>query len=528
MNKIWIGFWMVVLILCVQVMGEVCFAQSNKKIITRADLLEYDENYLPGAQRLLGHVVFRHENTVGYCDSAYFYENENYLIAFGRPVRILIGDSVKLFGRKAYYRGDEKTASISRKVEMVHGTSHLYSDSLVYDLHNDVGYYLTGGTMINKEDTLYSLIGHYYTKADEVWLTDSVLLQSSSYLMDCDSLLYNTFLETVFFVSRTHMVSDENTIYTSSGWYETKKDMATLTGDVELYSSSQVLTADSVFYDRNLRYGIGWNNVVISDSVKGYVLKGNYVEHHELGGYSIATDSNQLILIDESKDSLFLHSDTLRILFDSLQEPQNMSAFNKVKFYRRDMQGACDSLAYNVKDSLILMFYNPVVWSGDNQLTADTITFFMKDSSNMVVTLHKSSYIVSSVFDATEFNQIKGVRIEGFIKDKQLQTVYVYNNAECVYFITDEDTALVGINVSATSEMKILFTDNEIDGIVFYNDPDGKIYSDNELPAKDRQLKDFRWLQYYRPETVEELYVCPIPRVKGEEQSVLPPSDTSR
>lgn len=514
--------------LCLLMTQVMCYAQSNKKINTRADLLEYDEGFLPGAQRLLGHVVFQHENTTGYCDSAYYYEDDNYLIAFGKPVRILIGDSVRLYGKKAYYSGNEKTASIARNVEMVHGVSHLYSDSLIYDLGTDVGYYLTGGTMINVEDTLSSKVGHYYTKTDEVWLQDSVLLQSSSYMMDCDTLLYNTLQETVYFVSRTHMVSDENTIYTSSGWYETKSDLATLVGDVELYNSTQKLVADSVYYDRNLRYGIGWNNVVISDTVKGYVLKGNYVEHHELGGYSTATDSNQLILIDESKDSLYLHCDTLRILFDSLQDPQNISAYNRVKFYRHDMQGACDSLAYNVKDSLILMFHNPVMWSSENQLTADTITFYLKDSVNVIVTLIKSGFIVSSVFEETEFNQIKGARIEGHIVEKQLQTVYVYNNAECVYFITDEDTALFGVNVSATSEMKIILSENEIDGIVFYNDPDGKIYSDSELPEKDRQLKDFRWLQYYRPKTVEELYVRPIPRVKGEEQSALTPSGTNR
>ena len=97
-----------------------------------------------------------------------------------------------------------------------------------------------------------------------------------------------------------------------------------------------------------------------------------------------------------------------------------------------------------------------------------------------------------------------------------------------MYFITEEDTSLIGVNVSATSEMKIVLTDNEIDGILFYNDPDRKIYPDEELSDKDRRLKDFRWLQYYRPETVEDLYVRPIPRVKGEELSTLPPLDTSR
>lgn len=505
-----------------------CYAQSSKKINTRADLLEYDENFLPGAQRLLGHVVFQHENTIGYCDSAYFYESDNYLIAFGKPVRILIGDSVQLYGKKAYYSGNERTASIARSVEMVHGNAHLYSDSLIYDLRQEVGFYLTGGTLINMDDTLSSHFGHYFTQRDEVVLTQDVLLLSSSYTMDCDSLLYNTFQERVYFISRTHMLSDENTIYTSSGWYGTKTDLATLVGEVELYNSSQHLVADSVYYDRNRRFGIGWNNVVISDTVKGYVLKGNYVEHHELGGLSTATDSNQLILIDESRDSLFLHSDTLRILFDSLQEPQVMMAYNRVKFYRHDMQGACDSLAYNVKDSLILMFHNPVLWSGENQLTADTITFYMKDSVHVTVRLIKSSFIVSSLFDETEFNQIKGVTIEGYIENKQLKEVFVYNNAECVYFITEEDTSLMGVNVSATSEMKIILDNNEIEGIVFYNDPDGKIYPDKDLSDKDRRLKDFRWLRYYRPETVEGLYDRPIPRVKGEEQSVLKLSDTSQ
>ena len=130
--------WFVVLLVAclLTVCGE-SYAQSNRKINTRADLLEYDENWLPGAQRLLGHVVFQHENTIGYCDSAYYYEDENYLIAFGKPVKIHIGDSVQLYGKKAYYSGNDRTASIARNVEMVHGTAHLYSDSLIYDLRRD-------------------------------------------------------------------------------------------------------------------------------------------------------------------------------------------------------------------------------------------------------------------------------------------------------------------------------------------------------------------------------------------------------
>lgn len=521
MNKIISLFKCFILIISCLLICISGFAQSGNKIYTQARLLEYDEELLPGAQRLLGNVIFKHENTVGHCDSAYYYEDENYLIAFGNPVRIDVGDSVKIYGRIAYYEGNNRIASIAREVKMVHATSNLYTDSLIYDLQRDVGYYVTGGVMINIEDTLESRVGHYYTKIDEAILRDSVLLKSVSYWMTCDSLMYNTKLETVYFISRTHMYSDENEIYTNSGWYETKNDLATLVDSVELYNETQTMTADSVYYDRNLRYGIGWNNVVISDSVKGYVLKGNYVEHHELGGTSIATDSNQLILIDESMDSLFLHSDTLRIIFDTLQEPQIMMAYNRVKFYRKDMQGVCDSLSYNVKDSTILMFYNPVLWSAENQLSADTITFDIIDSITMDVHLLKSAFIVSSQFGETEFNQIKGVTIHGHIIDKQLKTVDVINNAECVYFILDEDSSLIGVNTSQTSEMKVLLSENQIDGIVFYNSPDGKIYPDDELPDKDRRLKDFRWLKFYRPLRIEDLYDRPIPRVRGAEVGEL-------
>lgn len=506
--------------------SNILFAQQSKKILTRAHLLEYDENLLPGAQRLLGNVVFQHENTIGYCDSAYYYEADNYLIAFGKPVRIHIGDSVKLYGKKVYYDGNDKVASIAREVKMVHATSTLYSDSLIYNLNTDVGYYVTGGTMINVEDTLTSEVGHYYTKTDEALLENNVELHSASYTMNCDSLRYNTKLETVFFISRTKLVSDENTIYTNSGWYETKMDRATLVDSVELMNTTQCLTADSVYYDKNLRFGIGWNNVVIVDTAKGYVLKGNYVEHHEKGGASMATDSNLIVLID-SGDSLFLHSDTLRMWTDTAQQPQIITAYNKVKFFRGDLQGACDSLAYNVTDSLLYMFFNPVVWSGNNQLTADTIRFFIKDSNTVQINMIKSAFIVCSEFEETEFDQVKGVYIEGWVKNNRLTEVNVLNNAECVYYIMDEDSALIGVNTSQTSEMKILFTNNEIDGIIYYNAPDGNIFPDKDVTAENRILKDFRWMPFYRPKSIEDIYRNPIPRVKGSEQQALTTSDTS-
>ena len=194
-----------------------------------------------------------------------------------------------------------------------------------------------------------------------------------------------------------------------------------------------------------------------------------------------------------------------------------MQAYNHAKFYREDLQGACDSLTYNAIDSIANMYFNPVVWSDDYQLTGDTIRFVVIDSSEMRIDLCKSGFIVGGLFRNTEFNQIKGMNIRGFIRDKELYQVDIVNNAECVYYVQEEDSSLIGINTSVTSEMRVFLDENKIQQIRFYDAPDGKIYPDEQFENRNRQLQDFRWLDIYRPRRIEELFVNPIPRIKGTE-----------
>lgn len=493
------------------------FAQQ-KKIYFEANLLEYDEDLRDGAEQYTGHVVFRHENTVGYCDTALHFRDRNQLHAFGRPVRIIINDSVTLYGNFLIYDGNSRTVSISRNVILKDKQAALYTDSLIYDLNDDLGYYLTGGRMVSDSNTLTSRIGYYNTKTSMADLYDSVHLVNETYTGDSRSASYNTSTEIIYFTSRTHLYSVDNQFYTDEGWYDTKGKQLLLDGNAELHNEDQCLYGDSLFYDDNISFGQGWDNVCLVDTAKNYVVKGNYMEYHDKN-YALVTDSMLLILIDNG-DSLYLHSDTLHILFDTAQSPQSFFAYNKVKFYREDMQGACDSMVYHVEDSAITMYFNPVVWSDANQLTADTIRFNILDSVNMSMELCRSAFIVSSVYDdETEFNQIKGLNIVGNIHDKKLNRVDVIGNAESLYYILEEDSSLVGINSAATSEMRILFEDNEIQSIIFYNEPDGKMYPDAELHAKDRQLKDFRWLNLYRPATRHEIFTMPIERVVTKKES---------
>ena len=488
-------------------------AVAQKKIVYRADWAYHDEENFPGIEKLVGNVIFKQDNTIGYCDSAYNYPRDNYLIAFGSPVKIRINDSLTLYGDQVVYEGNSKLSNISGNVILKDNQSALYTNILKYDSERDVGYYPVWGKMINQQDTLTSDQGYYYTKTKMVLLNGDVKLVNNSYTMRCDSLRYHTEDEIVYFVSRTELVSEHNRIITHSGWYDTHNDQTKLVDSVEFYNDNQKLTGDTIFYDKNIEFRIGRGNVVMVDTAQGYIVKGEYVEYNEMGGLSWVTDQAMLVLINK-EDSLFVHGDTLRMLIDTLQNPIEMHAFNKVKFFSEDLQGACDSMAYIVPDSVLTMYYNPVIWSGENQLTADTIRFTILDSIHTRLDLLKSGFILTALFDNTEFNQIKGASIVGYITDNQLERVDVINNAEAIYYIMDEDTALIGINVSFTTEMVLKFQDNKIAQILFYDSPDGKIYADKDLPWDDRFLKDFRFLDFYRPKSIEDIFKDPMPREK--------------
>ncbi|MBP5557362.1 MAG: hypothetical protein J6X65_06665 [Bacteroidales bacterium] len=485
-------------------------AFAQQKIYFQADLLEYDEDIRPGVEQYTGNVIFRHGETVGYCQSADNYRNENRLYAYGNPVRIHVNDSVTLYGKEILYDGNSRVVTIYYNVRLTDNSTTLYTDSMTYDLDAKMGYYLCGGRMVSDSNVLTSQKGYYYTDTKTAYVSDNVLFVNETYTGTCDNAAYNTATEVLHFTSRTHLYSTENEAWTDGGWYDSKEDITTLIGNAELHNQNQHISGDSLYFDYNIKYGQGWNHVHLVDSVQNYIVDGNYLEYLDCQ-YATSTDSCMLTLID-GNDSLFLHADTLRVLFDTTQNPTDMFAYNHAKFFRHDMQGACDSLVYHLEDSLVLMFYSPVVWSESNQLTADTIKFVILDSANIDVHLCRTAFIASSLFHDTEFNQIRGITITGRIHERQLSRVDVVGNAECLYYIQEQDSSLIGVNSTITSEMTIFFKDNEIQTIRFYNDPDGKLHPDQELTDNDRRLKDFKWMSAFRPADISGIFDHPVIR----------------
>jgi hypothetical protein len=182
-------------------------------------------------------------------------------------------------------------------------------------------------------------------------------------------------------------------------------------------------------------------------------------------------------------------------------------AYYKVKFYKSDLQGLCDSLTYSASDSLMRLFNKPILWSDANQLTAQFIHIKLFDGKIYQLRMNNNAYIVSQ-YDSLRFNQIKGKKMIGYFIENDLRKIDVNGNGETVYYIKDDnDGSLSGVNKAECSDMAIYINDNKVEKLKMYKKPSGIMHPPKEVNPADMQLKDFEWLNSYRPQNAEDIFI---------------------
>ena len=545
-------------VLLVLVVSHFASAQKPTKIeLVHANTLEYDESRALGSskvKRLIGKVIFKHDNVLLHCDSAYLYSETNTLEAFSN-VHIEEGDSLNLYGDFLKYDGNTKKAELHGNVKLLQNDMTLTTEHLNQDLNTNIGRYYDGGNIIDSENNLYSTIGHYYSNTREFFFKDSVVLINPEYTMNSDTLRYNTISEIAYFFEPTTIKSKENLIYCENGWYDTKNDLSQFNKNAFIQSKEHTIRGDSLFYDKNKGYGQAFKNIEITDTVENIIINGDYAEFFEENEITIITGKAMLTQVYD-EDSLFLHADTLKATYDSTGNHRILYAFNKAKFYKHDLQGKCDSLIYSYRDSTIRLYNEPVLWTEENQLTAMYIEIKTGDDGVRALRLDTNAFIISKSpppappkggesvsADSTEaqrskspamkkghsersekppadstyhamgseggaaFNQIKGKNMKGYFIDNQLYKIEVTGNGQTIYYAQEDDGSFIGVNKIDCSDMMILVKDNTIDKITFITEPEATLYPMGELDPKELLLRDFKWLEEKRPRKKEDIFI---------------------
>ena len=512
---------------------------QNMVYLIHSNSLNFDEKRLPDAQILRGDVIFRHDEALMYCDSAYFFDKQNSLHAFSN-VRFVQGDTLFGYGDAWYYDGNTRIARIRNNVKLVHFETVLTTDSLNYNRKADLAYYFSGGKIVDNLNTLTSIWGQYHPQSKQAEFRHDVVLVNPNFTLTSDTLKYNTQSHVADIVGPTTIVyEEETTILSTNGKYNTETEQS------ELYDRSRVIhadgkqmTGDTIFYDKKVGFGRVWGNMEMKDSAQMATLYGNYGEMYEEDSRGFATDSALMIDWSDEDNYGYIHADTLFTedvhyrYIDSLSLDtigidtvyKRIRAHHGVRVYREDMQAVCDSLVYNDLDSVMTMYTEPVCWNNENQISADSIEIFMKDGK---IDYAKGTGAALTVKQETDqyFDQMSGKVMKAYIRDGELKQVDVSGNAETIFYPKEDNGDFIGMNTTQSSNVQIFFVNEEVEHVLFTTSTTGTMYPLNQIPSGADRLHAFFWATQERPLKPGDVFDNP-PRTPRPSSAIISATST--
>lgn len=496
--------------------------QEGKVFLEHADLLHYekipvaeDAEEIPEQYQVLnGNVVMRKGDMFMYCDSAYFYEESNSFDAFGN-VRMEQGDTLFVYADELNYDGALELAILyadfGKKVRLINKDVKLETDVFNYDMLNEVGYYTNGGVLTDKQNKLTSVAGEYHPNTKDAYFNYNVHLRSlqnaDTLHIYTDSLDYNTATHIAKIVSKSEIVNSDGVIYSTSGIYNTD------TGVGDLYKRSLVvtkrgstLTGDTLFYDRTKGFGEAFGGVIVTDSVRQVSLHGEYGFYDEIADSAFVT-IRALAKEYSRGDTLYLHGDTI----NAYTEPDSTkvtNAFHRVRFYRSDMQGICDSLSMTDRDSIMYMYRHPVVWSDERQIFGNVIYLHLNDSTIDWARLPQFGFTAEHIAEDC-YNQLSGTDLTAWFNDSTLRRLYVEGNVQLIMFPMENDSTYNKYVQTESSYMDSYYDHNTVDSIHFWPETTTKVVPLYLARKNSYFLPKFAWYEDLRPWSPEDVFNVP-------------------
>lgn len=450
-------------------------------------------------ERVIDNVVFVQNTTTIYCDSAWFYRSKNMVEAFGR-VRIVEGDSVTITASRLEYDGDKKRAKLRNNVVFTKlATATLYTDFLDYDRLANEAYYFNGGKLVDSINTLTSRKGYYQVNSNLAAFKKDVKVTNPDYSMTADSLQYNSKSKIIFFVSETTVVNkDSSSFVYKAGQYNTQ----TRTSDLKeglAQSQSYELKGNSYDIDDFRKIYKVRGNVVMTYKDENLSIYGQAADYYRSKSIAKIYNHAYVAKVTDEGDTLFMTADTLVSIDNVDPAKKRLLAYHNVKIFKNDLQGVADSLEYRSADSTIYFYKNPVLWTDQNQMTADSISLLIEKNTISKVFLVVNAFVISKD-TLLNFNQIKGRNMTADFSKGELKRVNVQGNGESLYFAIDEKTHLLtGMNKIICSNMVIRFLDSRVNNLSFYVKPEANFIPPHELKEDEIKLTGFTWKEPLRP-----------------------------
>lgn len=478
---------------------------------------------------LVGDVVFTRGAMIMRCDSAHYVAESESMDAFGN-VSMEQGDTLFVFADELNYRGDTELATLyadyGRKVRLINRDVELETDIFYYDMAAELGYYQNGGRLFDPSNDLTSRYGEYSPTTKEAHFRENVHLfsrdESDTLDIFSEDLYYNTNTGISELTSPSTIVNARGTIYTSMGVYDTRANTASLFDRSVVVTRNGVedgpaLTADTIFYDRDGAFGQAFGAVVLADSANNSELRAEYGYYDQRRDSAFVTGRAQLLQFSQA-DTLYLHgryiSSWTRV--DSVAVDSQLRAdtthvaviYPRVRFYKRDMQGVCDSMRFTEADSMMRMFVNPVVWSDDQQIFGNVIEVLLNDSTIERAILPDQAFTTQHI-EGEHYNQMAGKVMTADFVAGELTHLYIDGNVQIIMYPQENDSTYNKIVNAESSFLDATFSGRRAETIKIWPQTTGTVTPLFLARRSLYKLPKFQWYGSWRPTSPPDIFNVP-------------------
>ncbi len=481
-------------------------AQNTQEIENKSDRTLKNEQRYPGAlilSKVENQVYFKHDGIEVWCDNAVFYKQANFFKAYGN-IRMQQGDSVSMTSNYAEYNGDTEFAFASGNVKMKRPQTTLETDSLFFDRIKQQAYYRSGGKVTDTASVLTSTIGRYFMEDDKYSFVNNVVVTNPEYKINSEQLDFYSENGHAYLYGPSTIESETSTVYCERGFYDTRADNGYFVKNSQINYDNRILKGDSLYFNRENSFASATNNIRVIDTINNSRVSGHYAEVYR-DKDSVFITKKALAASLQDRDTLFIHSDT--IMITGKPEHRILRGFYDVRIFKEDqtgeniMSGRSDSI-YSDQPTGLTKLINlsskgntkPVLWSGENQMTGDSIHLQSNPKTEQLDSLlvFDNAFLIQK--DTIEgYNQLKGKILTGYFRQNELYEVVIDKNTETLNYMRNSENELIGINTTLASSIKIYFENQQIDYIDYLNSVDGKLTPEDEFPPNARELTGFNW-----------------------------------
>ena len=458
------------------------------------------------ADVLVGHVKLYHDGMYLDCDSARFYKNENTFKAYGH-VKMVQGDTLTLTSDTLEYSGPMMQAHAQGNAVLIHRNTKLVTSVIDYDRLEGVGFYPVHGTLYDEDNVLNSDYGQYTPAINEAIFKDNVVLENPKFNLKTNELYYYSDTKVAKIVSETNIVSSDSTfVYALRGDYNTQTGVASLMDRSHVYKDMRDIVGDSLFCDNEAGVSEAFGRVVLTDVENRCMLTGNYCRYEEQTGMALATDSAVCYEFSEA-DTLYVHGDTLKMLTynqrtDSVY--RDLFAYHKVRMFRRDFQGVCDSLVSHELDSCTYLYGQPILWNEGQQVFGEEIRVYNNDSTVDWIHIINQAMTIEQL-DSVSYNQVASKEMFCFFENGVIEHNNAKGNVYVSYFMDEDDGGRIGLNYTETPELNLYMKDKKVYKI-WMSTANGVMYPPFAIPDDKRYLPGFAWFDYIRPKDKDDIF----------------------